>query len=522
MNSKIYDIIVIGGGPGGYHSAIRAAQYGATVALIEKDKVGGTCLNRGCIPTKALYSSAKIMEDIQEKSKEFGILLPEKPKVDFKTVVERKNKIINEMVAEIEQLIEKRKVDLFHGFGSISGGHINSGFLVKVDGVEQTQIKGKRIILATGSVPALIPNFNIDHERILTSDDILSPDFNIIPENLIVIGGGVIGCEFAYIFGQLGSKVTILEYLDTILATEEKLIVKDLKKKFKGMNIEIHESMNCQTIKNTGTGVEVYTIPASTPKEQAESVEKQCFKGDYCLVSIGRTKFTQNLGLENTRIKVERTGMIVNPTNLETDEPGIYAIGDVTGGIMLAHVATYEGEVAVHNALASLDDFTIEPMEPVYDVVPSTIFTNPEIGSVGIREKTAKELGYKTFIGRFAYGGLGKARCEGEDKGFMMVIADEASGEILGASCIGAEAPELIAEIALAMKNNLLVDDIIHTIHSHPTLSEMVLETCEDVYGLSIHKVRRPRIIPLVVESERRAPILVVVKPTEITIRNQD
>ena len=492
-STETFDLIVIGGGPGGYHAAIRASQYGAKVALIEKDRVGGTCLNRGCIPTKALYSSAKLLEDIEQKSKKFGLILPEEPKVDFARVVENKNQLVKKMAGEIEQLLKRNDVELYPGFGSILGGDINSGFDVKIEGAESTAIKGKRIIIATGSKPALIPAFNIDHERILTSDDILDPNFKTIPKTLLIIGGGVIGCEFGYIFSKLGSKVTILEYLENILATEEKSIVKELKKKFKEMNIEIHENLNCLNVKNTGHRVEITSCSSKENPDEIESAEKFTFTADYCLVSIGRAKYVKNLGLEKTHIQTNQGQIEVNPTSLETDEPGIYAIGDVTGGLMLAHVASYEGDVAVSNALASLNEFDIEPAKVTYDVVPTTIFTSPEIASVGFKENVARLLGYKCFIGRFAYNALGKAKCEGEEEGFLMIIADQETDEILGASCIGAEAPELIAEIALAINNNLTVEDITRTIHSHPTMSELVLEACEDVHGLSIHKARRRR-----------------------------
>ncbi len=492
METEVYDLIVIGAGPGGYHAAIRAGQYDAKVALVEKSKVGGTCLNWGCIPTKALYSSAKLIEELHEKAKAFGVIVPA-PKIDFAQAVERKNKVVTELVQGIEELIKGRKVDIFYGVGSIKGGKKDTGFEVKVEGKNPKVIKGKRIIVATGSEPALIPAFNIDHKRILTSDDILSPDFKTVPKRLLVIGGGVIGCEFSNIFCRMGAKVTILEYLDTILATEEKLVVNELKKKFKEMNIEIFESQNVLKVENTGTGVKATCCSAKVPKEEINSAEKSYYEADICLVSIGRNKVSGNIGLESLGVQINRGQITVNPKTLETNAPGIYAIGDVTGGAMLAHKASYEGDIAVFNALASIGGFDVTPMEPNYDVLPATIFTSPEIGSVGIREKAARDKKLKISVGRFAYAALGKAKCAGEEQGFMMVIADEETDKILGASCVGAEAPELISEISLAMKNGLTCHDIAKTIHSHPTISEMVLETVEDVHGLAIHKAGRSR-----------------------------
>ncbi len=491
MNEKIYDLAIIGAGPGGYHAAIRAAQYGAVVALIEKDKLGGTCLNRGCIPTKALYGAAKIAEEVQEKSAEFGVNIVGEIKLNFKKAVERKNQVVEELVEGIEGLLKQQKIDVYKGHGSIIGGSKDTGFDIKIEGEYIKKIIVKRVIIATGSSPALIPAFNIDHERILTSDDILDKSFKEAPKNLLIIGGGVIGCEFANIFSRFGSKVTILEYLPTILATEENLVVRELKKKFEKMGIEIHENQNVLNVENDGTGVIATTCDAKVPRDQIASVEKSKFKADLCLVSIGRARTSEKLGLENTKIKVDRGTIKANPKTLETGEKGIYAIGDVTGGLMLAHVASYEGDIAVYNALSSLGGFDTVPHEADYSVVPASIFTSPEIGSVGLRTNALKEKGVKTRVGRFPYAALGKAKCMGEEEGFLMVITDEATGTILGASCIGTEAPEVIAEIALAMQYGLRAQEIGETIHSHPTISEIVLEAAEDVHGLAIHRARR-------------------------------
>jgi dihydrolipoamide dehydrogenase len=491
MDETIYDIVVIGAGPGGYHAAIRAAQYDAKVALIEKEKVGGTCLNRGCIPTKALHSSAKLIEDVERNADLFGLDNIGEMKPNFEKAVNRKNLVVKQLIEGIEILIKQRKVDLFYGFGSIIGGSINNGFNIKIAGENPSQIKTRRVIIATGSTPALIPEFNIDHERILTSDDILADSFKKIPKSLLIIGGGVVGCEFANIFSRFGSKVIIIEYLPSILAYLEPLVVKELKKKFKLMNIEMYENQNVLKIEKTGDGVRAITCDAKTPRDQLESAVKSDFKADQCLISIGRLKVTENLGLENCNIEIRRGQIMVNPKTLETKEPGIYAIGDVTGGLMLAHVASYEADIATFNALSSIGGFDTFPVETDYSVVPASIFTAFEIGFVGSTTKAIKDQNIKIRTGRFGYASLGKAKCMGEDEGFLMINTDENTDQILGASCIGVSAPELIAEIALAMKNKLTVHEITNTIHSHPTLSEMVLEAAEDVYGLAIHRVRR-------------------------------
>jgi dihydrolipoamide dehydrogenase len=490
MSDLIYDIAIIGAGPGGYHAAIRAAQYGAKVALIEKDKLGGTCLNRGCIPTKALYASAESIERLKD-FEDFGIEIKDYS-LNFIKAVERKNRVVEELVEGIETLEKAWKNDLFHGHGKIIGGDIHSGYDISIQGTEQKTIKAKRVILATGSSPALIPSFNIDHEKILTSDDILDPSFTTVPEKLLIIGAGVIGCEFASIFAAFGSKVTMLEYLASPIATEEPMIVKELLKKFNKLNIEIKTSQNVLSVENTGSGVKVITCSALVQKNQIEDAEKFTFEADLCLVSIGRTKDSKNLGLEDLGIETDRGTIKCNVNSLETSAKGIYAIGDVTGGLMLAHVAYHEADVAVANALASIEGFPVKETNTDYNVIPATIFTSPNIGSVGMRRKAAKDRGIDVLLGQFPYSSLGKAKCMGEEEGFIMTLAEKGTSKIIGASCIGIEASELIAELALAIKHGLTVHDISETIHSHPTISEMVLESSEAVVGKAIHKKGRP------------------------------
>ena len=353
----MYDIVIIGAGPGGYHAAIRAAQYDAKVALIEKENVGGTCLNRGCIPTKALHSSAKLIENIKRNAKDFGVDIEGEVKPNFKSAVVRKNKVVNELISGIEVLIRQRKIDLIYGVGRITSGSVEDGFTIEIVGEDSKQIIGKRIIIATGSRPILIPAFNIDHKHILTSDDILAQDFHVIPRSLLIVGGGVIGCEFANIFNSFGSKVTILEYLPSILAIEEPLVVRELKKKFKVMGIEIYENRKILNIEIVDSKVRANSCDSTIQQDETAATEKFIYEADLCLVSVGRKANIEELGLENTKIEIYRGKIKVNPSTLESNERGIYAIGDVTGGVMLAHVASYEGDIAVFNALSSIGNF---------------------------------------------------------------------------------------------------------------------------------------------------------------------
>jgi len=492
MSEQQYDLVVIGAGPGGYHSAIRAAQFGAKVALIERAKLGGTCLNWGCIPTKALYASADLIHKITKNGEEFGVSC--ELKLDFAKAVERKNKVVEELVQGIGALEKAWKNDVYFGHGKIIGGNVNDGFEISIEGDETNVIKAKRIIIATGSSPAMIPAFNIDHDRILTSDDTLDPNFKTVPERLLIIGAGVIGCEFANIFATFGSKVVMLEYLPTPIATEETLIIKELQKKITSLGIELHVSQNVLSVENTVSGVKATTCSADVPRDQVESAEKFYYEADYCLVSIGRARESKNLGLEELGIVTERGAIKIDAKTTETNVKGIYAIGDVaaSGAPMLAHVASYMGDIAVANALASIGNFPVKERTTDYNVIPATIFTNPNIGSVGLRRNQAKALEIDVAMGRFPYMSLGKAKCMGEEEGFIMILADKKTHKIIGASCIGAEAPELVSEIAVAMQHGLTVHDVGETIHSHPTISEMVLEGAEDVFGMAIHKKGRP------------------------------
>lgn len=496
-NEDIYDLVVIGAGPGGYHSALRAAQFDAKVALIEKDFLGGTCTNWGCIPTKALYSSAKLIEEIHEKAAEFGVDVPCEISPNFPKAVERKNKIVDELRVGIKGLLDKQGVDTYMGFGKIEGGDKESGFAVSVKTDDETKtLKAKRVLIATGSTPALIPAFNIDHDKILTSDDILGADFTDLPNKMLIIGAGVIGCEFGNIFRQFGVEVELLEYLPSMLATEEKLVIKEMEKRFDALDMTLHTNQNVLKVEATENGVKATTCSAKVPRDEVASAEKSEYEADLCLVSIGRSKVASGIGFQDLGGKMERRAIWANKETMETSIPGIYAIGDVNSeGLMLAHVASHQGDIAVANLLTDIGGFDIHARKGGDAVVPYTIFTSPEIGTVGLNrklaKKKAKESGAKLYTGRFYYNALGKAKCMGEENGFLMIHVNSETDEIYGATCIGHEAPELISEIALAMQNGITATQVGHTIHSHPTISEMVLEAAEDAHGLAIHRAGR-------------------------------
>lgn len=464
MAQTEYDIVVIGGGPGGYVAAIRAAQQGATVCLIESDRVGGTCLNRGCIPTKALYSTAQLYHRMQ-KAAEHGISIGSMT-IDYSQAVERKDSIVEQLVGGVAQLLKNSGVDVFTGTASLaSAGRVRFQNQSVVG-----HVLGKAIILATGSVPvrptALFPS----RKNILTSTEILAiKDF---PENLLVIGGGYIGCEFASIFATLGCKVTIVEQLPQILAASDKQIVREVEKSFKDQGVTLHTGVAVDKLEPTEQGV-IATFAGS--QEQFDKV----------LVAIGRRPNSDGLNLTEVGVMTEQ-GAIQVDDRMRTSVPNVYAIGDVTGGIQLAHVASYQAGIAVANALGGDDSAD-------YRVVPSAIFTYPEVAQVGLNEAECKEQGIPVDIGRFAYLASGKAMCEGETRGSVKVVAEKDGGRILGAAIAGEGASAMIAEIAVAIAQEMSASQLASVIHAHPTLPEIVFEAVEDVEGLAVHKVGRRR-----------------------------
>lgn len=455
-----YDVIVIGAGPGGYVAAIRAAQLGGKVAIVEKDTPGGTCLNRGCIPTKALTASCELLRKLKE-GKRFGINV-ESFSADIAGMMAHKERTVNQLVKGIEFLFKKNNIDVLKGTAKIVNPET-----VRVDTAEGSQeINGKHLIIATGSETLVFPQFNYDGERIVTSDEILN--LTEIPESLLVVGGGVVGCEFAAIFAELGSKVTVVDIMPRLIPNEDEEISQELERFFKRERIKVLTEKKIDSIERTDTGIVAKLGDGST------------IEAAMALLSLGRKPYYAGLGLEEVGIAMERGGVVVNEY-LQTNIPNIYAIGDVTKKVMLAHVASAQGICAVENILG------LEKRAFNYDVIPNSIFTSPEISSVGLTEAKAAELGLNPKAGKFFFKAIGKAVTMNEQNGFVKIVAD-GNNTVIGGQIIGPHASDLIHEIALAVQNKLPVEAIASTIHSHPTLSEAVLEAAEDVLGHAVHK----------------------------------
>jgi dihydrolipoamide dehydrogenase len=459
-------ITVLGAGPGGYVAAIKAAQRGASVTVIEDDEVGGTCLNWGCIPTKALVSSAEVLSKAK-KIQEFGLELSGDVIPNIQKIIERKNKIVGTQVKGIRGLFKSWGIRIIDGRGVIID-HKKIRVSLKKGGEEE--IETDKIIIATGSRPAQIPVFPFDGENVFSSNDALNPEK--IPGSILIVGAGVIGCEFAFIYREFGSEITMVEMMPRAVSTEDEEISALLERELKKKKIKLLTNVRVESVE-----VKENSVSASLSDGKTLETEK-------ILVSIGRSLNSENIGLENIGVKTGQRSEILVNSRLETNVEGVYAVGDVIGGLMLAHVASKEGIVAAENALGG--NFEIN-----YDVVPAAIFTSPEIASVGLSEKQALEKGYKFRVGRFQFRALGKAHAMGEIAGLVKLIAEEESDRILGAHIIGPHASDLIHEAALAMEKGLTARDIAHTIHAHPTLSEGIMEAAEDVHNAAIHAPRK-------------------------------
>ncbi|MBI5180054.1 MAG: dihydrolipoyl dehydrogenase [Nitrospirae bacterium] len=456
-------LIILGAGPGGYVAAIKAAQLGAKVTIIEDTEVGGTCLNRGCIPTKALIASAEAIDKIK-RAEEYGIEIKGEVSCNLSKIIERKNKVVAVQVKGIRSLFKSWGIELLEGRGKIKD--VNKVEIALKDGSSRTA-EGDNIIIATGSRPARISLFSFDGKDIITSDEALN--ITEIPKGVLIVGAGVIGCEFAFILKELGAEVTIVEMLSHAVATEDEEISEILERELKKRKIKLILNTKIEKIeRDIGGGLTAFL-----------SDGKQ-IKTEKVLVSIGRALNTENIGIEELGIKKGKNGEIEVNNRMETNVKGIYAIGDVVGGIMLAHVASTEGIVAAENIMG-------HSREIDYNIVPAGIFTMPEIGSVGLREKQANEKGMDIKVGRFQFRGLGKAHAMGEIAGMAKIIADAKTDKVLGLHIIGAHAADLVHEGAVAMKLGAKVKDIANTIHAHPTLSEAIMEASEDLHKMAIH-----------------------------------
>lgn len=455
-------IIVIGGGPGGYVAAIRAAQLGAKVTLVEKDSLGGTCLNRGCIPTKTLYRNAEILNTLKNID-EFGISIGEY-KVDIEKFHNRKNEVVNQLVGGVSQLLKANGVNVIYGAAKLQD---NNTVLVILNDGSEAALNADNIIIATGSRPATPTIEGADLEGIYTSEDMLN--FKSIPKSLAIIGGGVIGMEFANIFNAMGSKVSVIEFMQSILAQVDSDLTKRLTPSLKKKGIDIYTSTKVNKINKENDTFTVYAEgKKGEVKIEAESV----------LISVGRTPNTENLNLDGVGINFSRKGIEVDD-NFETNIKGVYAIGDVNGKIMLAHAASHQG-ISVVNRIMYRDNHVDN------EIVPNCIFIVPEISSVGITEQTAKERGISYKTSKFLFGANGKALALGEPEGLVKVISNEA-GKLLGVHIMGPHASDLVHEGVLAISNGLTVEDIEKTIHGHPTLAEAFAEAVSGLKGEAIH-----------------------------------
>ena len=462
---KKYDLVVLGGGPGGYVAAIRAAQLGMKVGCVERDKLGGICLNWGCIPSKALLKSAEVMWNFKE-SKEYGISY-DNLKVDFKKVIKRSRDAANRLSNGVEYLFKKNKIEKVSGFGKfISNNKIS---VLDAYGKETAQVEAKNIIISTGARPRELPGIKIDRKRVITSTEAMI--IEEIPKEMIIIGAGAIGAEFAYFYNAFGTKITLIEMMPNILPVEDAEVTAQLEREFKKQGIEIMTDTKVDSAATVGSGVQVKV----TNKKGSQTL-----KADIALVAIGIQGNSDGIGLEQIGVQVEKSWVKVDKTNYKTNAAGVYAIGDVIGAPWLAHVASAEGIRCVEG-IAGTETEALD-----YNSIPGCTYCQPQVASIGFTEAKAKELGYETKIGRFPFTANGKAIATNEAVGFVKLIFDAKYGELLGAHIIGHGATELIAELGVAKKLETTPQEIIRTVHAHPTLSESVMEAAEDALGHAI------------------------------------
>ena len=450
-----YDVAVIGSGPGGYVAAIRCAQLGMKTAIIEKySTLGGTCLNVGCIPSKALLDSSHHYEDAVKHFEEHGIEIPGEIKVNLEKMIARKQSVVDQTTGGIDFLMKKNNIDVYEGLGSFKDAtHIT------IKGKETIEIEAKNTIIATGSKPASLPFISIDKERIITSTEALK--LKEIPKHLIVIGGGVIGLELGQVYKRLGAEVTVVEYMDRIVPTMDKGVSKELNKIFKKQKLKINTSHKVKSVERNGDEVIV-----KADNKKGEEIE---IKGDYCLVSVGRRAYTDGLNAEAAGVKLTDRGLVDVNENLQTSASNIYAIGDVIKGAMLAHKAEEEG-VFVAETLAG------QKPHIDYNLIPGVVYTWPEAASVGKTEEQLQEAKIEYKTGQFPMRALGRSRASMDLDGFVKILADKNTDEILGVHMVGARAADMIAEAVVAMEYRASAEDISRMSHAHPTFTEAIKE----------------------------------------------
>jgi dihydrolipoamide dehydrogenase len=463
MAERQYDVTVIGGGPGGYTAAIRAAQLGMRVGLIEQEKLGGICLNWGCIPSKALLKSAELYNSFK-KSHEFGITHTGLA-YDFSKIIARSRGVADRVSKGVEYLMRKNKIDVVSGTAKLTG---RTSIEVTKENKVTDSIKTKNIVIATGGRPRSLPGAAIDRKKIITSSEAMSLPQQ--PQSMIIIGGGAIGVEFAYFYNSFGTKVTIIEMLPSILPIEDKEITKILDASLKKSGIDIL----------TSTKVEGVKISKSVTVTVSDKDGKKDIEAEIALMAVGVQANVENLGLEGLGIKLERGFIAVNEFG-KTNIDGIYAIGDVAGPPLLAHVASHEGIVSI-DAIAGKAKHGIDKSN-----IPSCTYCQPQVASIGLTEDAAIAKGYKVKVGRFPFRPLGKAMAIGESEGIVKLVFDEKFGELLGAHIIGSEATEMIAELGIAKALETTWEELANTMHAHPTLSEAVMEAAGQAFGVAIN-----------------------------------
>lgn len=461
-----YDVLVIGAGPGGYVAAIRSAQLGLKTAIIEKRFMGGVCLNIGCIPSKALLKNADVAHTLRERGKEFGFSF-DNLEMDYSTAFERSRKVSDRLVRGVKFLMKKNKIDVHMGAAVLTA---KDTVEITPDDGEKETLKAKNIILATGSHPFTIPGVELDGEKVVDYENaILRKE---LPESAAIIGGGAIGVEFATIWNAYGVDVTIIEMLDHLLPVEGDEVGKEIEKAYQKRGINVMTKSKVQGVKSTKSGTEI-TVATEDGEETV--------KADLTLVAIGFKPNTEVLGLEDVGVKLTDRGFIEVDERMATNVDGIYAIGDVTGKLLLAHVASAMGVVAAEN-IAGVETVTLD-----YDMMPRATYCHPQTASFGYTEAQAKEKGYDVEVGEFPFQANGKALGLGDYQGFVKIVVDKKYGEILGAQMVGPDVSELLPELTLAQRYELTAHEIARNVHAHPTLSETLMEAAEAALGKAVH-----------------------------------